>query len=518
MKKTIVTLTIFASIFAAKAQISNNTIPYGVEYSQILPQVKYEEMPRVDTELLMSQDAQMEKTFDNRFAYAHEVNYTLSNSGEWTNLNNGDRIWRLGITSPGAFSLNTIFNHFELPEGASVHIYSFDGKNSIGGFTHENNKENHVLATIPVPGDRIVIEYYEPMQVKDEGILEIERIGHDYKNIFNIVQERGFNTSGSCNNNVSCPEADPWQDQVNSVAMSLIGGTRWCSGAMVANTNNDDTPYYLTADHCINGQNPSTWVFVFNYKSTTCSPATDGALTQSISNSTLRANRQDTDFALLELSAVPPAGYNVFYSGWDKSDNVPTNQVGIHHPDGDVMKISFDDDPATKQSFQGTTAWEVAAWDDGTTEGGSSGSPLYDQNKRIIGQLYGGFASCSSITQDYYGRFGISWNGTTAATRLNDWLDPNSGSGDTQNGYYLNSIGIDEVTSEMNQLEVYPNPGDGIMTVKGKDIRQIAIYDVFGKLVVIDNNFNGQLDVSKLSKGLYVLKAPNHQPIKIQVK
>lgn len=518
MKKTILSLAVLLTLGSATAQISTDTTPYGVEYSNVLPQVPVIELPRVDVDLLLEEDARTDKAFDNRFAYAHDVNYTLQNSGNWEQLNNGDRVWRLSYKSAGAYSLNTIFNMFKLPEGASVHIYSADKKHVIGGFTSQNNKKNNILATIPVPGDEVIVEYYEPLVVQGQGQLEISKVCHDYKNVFNIVQERGFNTSGSCNNNVSCPEGDPWQDQVNSVAMSMIGGTRWCSGAMIANTNNDDTPYYLTADHCIDGQTPATWIFVFNYKSLTCNPATDGLLSQSISNSTLRANRQNTDFALLELSSVPPASYNVYYSGWDKSDDAPSNSVGIHHPDGDVMKISFDEDPATKQTFQGTTAWEVANWEDGTTEGGSSGSPLYDPNKRIIGQLYGGFASCSSITADYYGRLGVSWNGSFAASRLRDWLDPNSGTSDTQNGYYINSIGISETANELLDLQVYPNPTNGEITILGKDVKEVSVYDVYGKLVQFENNVNGSIDLSALSKGMYVLKVPNHQPIKIQVK
>jgi hypothetical protein len=68
----------------------------------------------------------------------------------------------------------------------------------------------------------------------------------------------------------------------------------------------------------------------------------------------------------------------------------------------------------------------------GTTEGGSSGSPLYSPDRRVIGQLHGGLASCSTTGaahSDYYGRIFTSWTGGgSSASRLSDWLDP-SGSG-----------------------------------------------------------------------------------------
>ena len=122
---------------------------------------------------------------------------------------------------------------------------------------------------------------------------------------------------------------------------------------------------------------------------------------------------------------TPPASYNVFYAGWDKSGTSPTSQVGIHHPAGDLKKISFDNNAATQATYSSASCWRISNWDDGTTEGGSSGSPLFDQNKRIIGQLYGGQASCSNNVNDYYGRFDVSWDsGTNTTNELNSWLDP----------------------------------------------------------------------------------------------
>src|SRR5690606_16189236 len=67
----------------------------------------------------------------------------------------------------------------------------------------------------------------------------------------------------------------------------------------------------------------------------------------------------------------------------------------------------------------------VADWDIGTTEPGSSGSPLFDQDGRVIGQLHGGYAACGNDSADWYGRFSISWNGgSTPDSSLRSWLDP----------------------------------------------------------------------------------------------
>ena len=114
----------------------------------------------------------------------------------------------------------------------------------------------------------------------------------------------------------------------------------------------------------------------------------------------------------------PPESYNVHYAGWDVSGNTPNIPVGIHHPSGDIKKISFDYDNASNSG----NFWDIDSWDDGTTEPGSSGSPLFDGiSHRIIGQLYWGVASCTNFGYDTYGKTSVSWN-----LGLNQYLDPNN--------------------------------------------------------------------------------------------
>ena len=42
----------------------------------------------------------------------------------------------------------------------------------------------------------------------------------------------------------------PLGDEINSVGVYTINGTWFCTGAMVNNTAEDETPYFLTANHC----------------------------------------------------------------------------------------------------------------------------------------------------------------------------------------------------------------------------------------------------------------------------
>ncbi|MDD4050449.1 MAG: trypsin-like peptidase domain-containing protein [candidate division Zixibacteria bacterium] len=413
------------------AQVSEGGSPLGL--SKTLPAVVATmTMPSVDVQALLAEDKIEEaEGLPYRFGNPFEVNYNLDNSGTWTDLNDGGRVWRLRIQSPGAYSINLIYDRYYLPEGARLFLYNEDMTMIIGAFTARNNKDHGQFATGPVKGDVTILEYYEPADVRSEGQINISRVIHAYKNIFSYDASKGFldyGESGSCNNNVNCPVGDDWQDDNRAVAMILTsGGSRICSGSLINNVRQDETPYFLTANHCLGGE--TTWIFMFNYESPSCTNA-NGPTTQTVSGCVKRANYATSDFALLELSEQPPASYNVYYAGWSNVDTPSLGSTCIHHPSGDIKKISFDYDPATSADYlgtSGTTHWRITAWDDGTTEPGSSGSPLFDQNHRIVGQLHGGYASCTSITSDWFGKFAMSWNGGGAsASRLKTWLDPDN--------------------------------------------------------------------------------------------
>lgn len=444
MKNAILLLVIaLCSSITAYSQIGQGGEPLfsneNVSKSSQIPSVT---LPKLDiAKLLKEDDQESSKDVPMRFAYPHKTNLNPKNSGKWFTNSKGDRYWLIEIESKGAISLNLTFSNFQVPEGAKMFIYNKDKSDVRGAFTSANNKNSKRLGLAPVKGDKIIVEYFQPAHVKQAPDLNISTVAHDYRGIMSMA--KGFGTSGSCNNNVACAEGDPWRDQIRSVALVILGnGTRWCSGSLVNNTANNGTPYFLTANHCTSGQTVTNWVFVFNYDSPGCSNS-DGSTSQSISGSQTMDSGSSSDYALLKLSSTPPSAYNVYYSGWDATGNIPTKTTGIHHPDGDVKKISFDSDPSSITSYyggsgSGTTHWRVSDWDDGTTEGGSSGSPLYDQNKRVVGQLHGGDAACGNNSPDWYGRLSVTypnicqWLAPGCTTKIVDGYDPGNGGGDTQ--------------------------------------------------------------------------------------
>ena len=430
---------------AGISQISQGGSPLSFKNPQVnTGSVPVEIMPKVDVKKLLAEDSLNEiyKDVPWRFGENIPVSFDLNNSGIWDVLPRGDRIWRLGIKCPGAYTINLTFDNYHLPHGATLFVYNIDKTQVIGAFTDYNNREDSVFATTLVMGEEIIIEYYEPPQPAFAGELHLNRVTHGYRDSFGYI--KSFGQSGSCNNNVHCPEAATWQNQVRAACMLVSGGNGFCSGALVNNTSQDGTPYILTANHCYS--NPSTWVFWFNWESPTCQNPLTPPPYNSISGATLKARYTDSDFCLVQMSSTPPSSYNVYYAGWNRADIAATSGAGIHHPSGDIKKISYSDSPFTSDTWNGTPAdshWRVN-WSDGVTEPGSSGSPVFDQFHHEVGQLHGGPSACGgSQLWDFYGKFAMSWNhGTTPATRLRDWLDPTGIAGDTLNGFDPNLIPV----------------------------------------------------------------------------
>ncbi len=430
------------------AQVSAGGTPPSLTYALDRSTVPVEVLPAIDVEPLLAEDAAAPKDEPPRFGYSFAVSYNLENSGYWQQLPDGGRLWRLALNAPGAIAINLIYNRYHLPEGGQLFLYNEDYYYVLGAFTDFNNKEHGEFATAPVPGETITLEYYEPAGATGSEIA-ISNVIHDYRDIFGFG-DRNYGDSGSCNNNVNCPVGDPWANEIRGAAMVLLaGGTRWCSGSLINNVRQDLTQYFLTANHCLTS-NVNTWIILFNYQSPGCTNQ-NGSVSDYVQGTTLRATNSASDFALLELTETIPEDYNVFFSGWSALDTPPQEPVCIHHPSGDIKKITFDYDAGISDgwNFNDGSHWRIAEWDDGTTEPGSSGSPLFDNNHRIVGQLHGGQASCSYNFNDYYGKFAWSWDhGNNASNRLKDWLDPDDTGILTLDG--IDSIPIEYTLGDVN--------------------------------------------------------------------
>lgn len=436
------------------SQLSQAGQPYSFSKSMSRDKIPTVKMKAVDMSAIRREDKVNDKMSGKPFRFGVEqtVNLNLKNAGAWNTLPNGDRLWRLVIEDADAKSINLVYDEFYLPQDASLYLYSENYQQILGAFTARNNKPDGSFATALTTGDKVYLEYYEPAAVKGKGAIQIKTVVHGYRSVFTKSNnDLGF--SGGCNVDTECPEGDAWREQLKSVGKTISGGSL-CSGTLVANTSGDRRPLFLTANHC---GFSNTVVVYWRFERPQCGSGTPDD-TQTTSGATIIADVdgnpggaiRSSDHLLLELLENPADAYDVYFAGWDASGATPQGVTGIHHPAGDAKKISMDSDLLTSTDYldpavdPNESHWRVADWDSGTTEGGSSGSALFDDaTKRIIGLLSGGFAACGNDDDDYYGKFSFAWlnEGTTEPSeRLKDWLDPNDTGVSAIDGYGVSDI------------------------------------------------------------------------------
>lgn len=369
--------------------------------------------------------------------------------GQWTLAAPDTRTWSLAIRSPGALNLNLKLSGLQLPGGAELYLSSADGSQRHGPY-RAGQLSDGTLWTPVVNGDTARLEIHAPAAVADRVALRVARVHHGYRDFLTgspaKMADPGIGTSGSCNIDVRESQGDNHRDVIRSVVRLQIDGSSFCTGFMVNNVRQDEDPLVLTADHCEIGTDgagsvdgadasPASVVAYFNLDNRSCvagQPSAD--LTQTISGSSFLADDVGSDFTLLRLNSAPPQEYNVFFAGFDASTSTPTDGVGVHHPSGDVKKISVYTNSATRSQVdlgggRIVDAWQLV-WNQGTTEPGSSGSPLFNTADRAVGVLTGGSASCSNTSGvDFYGRFEEAWQaGANTDEQLKPHLDStNSG-------------------------------------------------------------------------------------------
>jgi hypothetical protein len=440
----------FASILAVALATPFATAQVQLQSSQydVLPleQVASETFLAPDMATIEAEDVERDAAgLPYRFAVPNAVAMSPATHGTWENLDEETLLWRLRIEAPGAQTINVGFDGYEMPEGGELWMYASDLSTIVRAFTAEDNESHGQLWTPPVASTEVVFELVLPVVSADELDLRMTHVGYGYRG-FDAMKNKGDGSppaeSGSCNVDVVCPEGDEWRDEIPSVGALILQGFYTCSGVLVNNVRQDNTPYYLTAQHCgIGSGNQASVVVIWNYENTFCrtpgSPQSgqngNGSISEFNSGSILRASYGPSDFTLVELDDPLDPAHNLGLSGWDATGATGTSAVAIHHPQVQEKRISFEDQGTRTTSYFGNaspgngTHVKVTDWDLGTTEGGSSGSPLYDQDHHITGQLHGGLASCSSQTADWYGKFSVSFTGGgSPSSSLQPWLDPDN--------------------------------------------------------------------------------------------
>ncbi|NJN35413.1 MAG: trypsin-like peptidase domain-containing protein [Saprospiraceae bacterium] len=395
------------------------------------------ELPEIDFDKVLEDDKKAGKKLE-RFGVKQNTAFTVADGqfyqyGDWL-------IWKIGFNAKNAKSLNFVFSNFSLPKEAQMFIYGMNERMIIGPI-----EQQHIVikkySTDLIFDKKVFIEVMLPKSKRQEFTLTIEGIVHGI--IKKGLTLRGYGDANDCNLDVNCAVGNGWHNERDAVAFIIVNNVDRCTGSLINNQCQDLTPNFLTAFHCLDVSPPdnslnsteqdvSNWVFRFNWETSSPNcPGSSGPAPSTyitFSGATFLAAHQPTDFALLRLNSNILDQPTLALAGWNRDANVPTQVVtAIHHAAGDLKKIAQDNEPLGTGN---PNLWLINQWDIGLVEFVSSGSPLFDNNRRIIGQLKGGTNNIgcnpngtSFVDNNTYGRFSVSWaGGGTNTTRLSDWL------------------------------------------------------------------------------------------------
>lgn len=405
-----------------------------------LPEIS---MPEADFEA----DKKNQPACGNRFAHTFSVEIDVKENG-LASESDGYNIWQLAIKSAGAHSLNLIFKQMNLPEGARLFLYSPNKEQMLGAYTEANNTP-YRFATSPIDGEKIIVHYEEPQNAATKASVVISSVNHDYRGLKSLPS---YGYSNYCEVNAA---ADTIRLNRHSTCLLLIDGASFCSGSLINNVENDANPYIVTSAHCfwttdargnykMDTSKAQTTIAFFNYESPNAVWNIEGSRETSLSGGHTIAYRKRNDMLLIRLNEVPPVDYRPYYAGWKKETEIEAPVYVFHHPEGDIKKISLDDAVPSIGSFDNgalfntKSHWRIYRWDSGMTEGGSSGSGLYDGEDLLIGCLTGGdtASKCSRPGDDYFWAFHKVWDDSAYARQnLGFWLDPNNTGATAHKGY-----------------------------------------------------------------------------------
>lgn len=443
-------------------------------------------------------------------AKAYALNINADTVGTWTKLPSSENVWKLVIDVPDAKAFFVNFDEFYLPEDAQLYVYNKNELKDAVVFSHKDNPRGGAYSIDGLKGDNVVLEYVSG-EDGEKPKFTLSYIGYKYSEVLHEYEE-----SGSCMINVNCTEGELWQKQKKGVVQIRLKKANTfylCSGTLINNTSNDKKPYVLTAYHCVENMTPeqikNNTYFYFGYETPSCENTEKAPEYKFLKGSDVKVLNpigKGGDGALLELSESIPDDWDVYFNGWDVEDNSANIKNGtvIHHPLGDVKKISLYKDSPTKTNWKGGAAycyWDIK-YTDGVTEGGSSGAPLFNNNGLIVGTLTGGENFlCNSADKnkvDSYGGFYYNWDKYTGTpeftgvdTHLKTYLDPLNTGAKKLEGLY--SFGL-----EKTRISMMPNTTTSVRIIGDESSYIVSSSDLSIIQASVANNL---ITISATGKG-----------------
>jgi hypothetical protein len=459
-------------------------------------------------------------------------------------------VWTMTVEAPGALATCLYFDDFHVPAGARLWFETPQGRYAEtwveGPVTSFENNDHRRWTNNEVPGDALVLIYEAPVGLTEAAALRVCGVGYfarhqRFPEPWLTSTERGG--SEACQVDVNCPEGDSWEcekDAVVKLRITQAGGIFLCSGSMVNNTAKDCRQLMLSSFHCADDAEDDDWPFFkvqFNYEFYDCGGASSinshtrtGVIHLTDSDDMVGNQIDGSDFLLVEVEDPIDDSWIPYFAGWDATGFNGNNGVGIHHPSGDRKKISTFSNPLINSNVYALGAhwrvtWVSTETSHGVTETGSSGSPIFDENHRILGTLTGGASFCDSPNSpDYYGKVSYHWDGANPipeSMRLKAFLDPLDSGEERVNGSYRVTDADGNVTCDVHNacaataveeeflagLTVAPNPTSGEVRVELKNgfaAQRIQAFDALGRPLAEwgTGEIRGTLDLSSWGSGV----------------
>ena len=380
-------------------------------------------------------------------------------------------VWTGAVRSPGAAALRLHFSDVTLPDGVELYVYSSLGE-AFGPFTGRGPSARGDFWANTITGDEALVQLHytgtDAAAARRATHLTLAGVGHMTDAFRHAVSRKAalLGDKSFCSFNASCIQNASCGSLPSAVntAQDAIALLNWisgafiytCSGGLIADTDaSTQIPYLLTANHCLSKNTDAGNVEAFFQFTTPCNGSCydpDGVVPSTLGSSIVATNRTG-DYTLLQLSQPAPAGSA--FMGWTSAPVAFTSGVNLYrisHPGGAPQAYSqtrVDTAAGTCRSWP-RGSWIYSENITGSTEGGSSGSPVVNSSGQVVGQLSGACGFDVNNTCNFADNSTVDGAFASYFTSVAQYLDPGTSCTDADADGFCSDVDCDDSNASVN--------------------------------------------------------------------
>ena len=397
-----------------------------------------------------------------QFAVPVPHRVSAARNGSWS-VAHGVATWSYAVSVPGAVSLSFHAARVTLPAGASLLVR---GERTTTAYGAPDVHRGQLWSRVQ-PGAALQFTLSMPAAARAQLVFEIASLQVGYRALGPGVADHPYyrqlrDKTGAASGNSSCVvnyecKVTAANTPAGAATVALLVANQFqCTGTLINDVPGDNTPYVLSARHCITGQvdvadDPvaAAEATTIYWDATTACAAKlasiyDPGIPMQAGAQTL-VEQQDAWLIRLDVN---PVVSDAQFAGFDATAGAVSGGYTVHHAEGfDKQFTAWFGQAAKSTLVTGFAPFLETVNQTGNIGSGASGSALYDQNNRLVGSLtYGrdtndasGYQSCPvSAPQAPNGSNGVAdftalaavWNSAsdtssaTGTTTLKSVLDP----------------------------------------------------------------------------------------------